>query len=155
MKYRLLYTIFFYLLLYSVSNGQVDSIYYNVKVTLKNWEVIKAKEVRYNEKNNFIHFPQKDHTHINYNLKEVYTIEHKKGSHTLLYSFCGLAAGSLVFYGIYKVNDWDDPFNDVSSSKISSTFFACAGLGVGIGFIIGRTKGKYKLIYQNGKFVYY
>jgi hypothetical protein len=88
-------------------------------------------------------------------LKEINAIDIQKGNHAFIYGLVGFGVGVTAFYLIHEANNWGDPFNDVSSKTISSTFFITSGIGIGLGVAIGAGKKKYKKIFINGSFVNY
>jgi len=124
-----------------------------VRITLTNWNEIYIKKLRVNPETSSVSFLDSKLFSVNYELTDIFSIERETGSKALYYSLVGGAIGILGFYTIYRISDWDDPYNEVNSMTIGSTFFLCTGIGLGVGFAIGRTKKKYKPIYEKGQFI--
>lgn len=98
---------------------------------------------------------QVDSEYTSLELISLHMIRIEKGHYAFLYGLCALCAGLVLFQAIYSGNNWNDPFTDVSSSTISSTFYACVGIPLAISIPIGVKKKKYKKIYEDGKFINY
>ncbi len=125
-----------------------------VRITTKTWEEIKSPTLElYPSTNTLDYINPLNQKKLNLGLENIHTIEYQKGSKALIWGLVGAGTGILVFSAINEANNWGDPFNDVSSSTIGATFFACTGLGFSIGALIGSKSKKYKKIYVNNQFV--
>jgi len=117
-----------------------DSIFFDVRVTTKNWDDIISPELRFNYNQNSFVLLNKNNQLINYKLDNIYSIEQQKGSRALRGSLIGGAIGMLI--GTLCKDDINN-----------STFFLCTGGGLSIGLLIGYGIKKYKKIYFNEQFV--
>ena len=131
-----------------------QKIFKNAKIQAYSGEWIRSQAIQLLPQSDAIGYTLAGQTkNVELHLKEINSIEVQKGSNALMYGLLGAGVGMSVFYVINEANDWDNPFNDVSSSKIASTFFVCTSIGTGIGIAVGIGKKKYKKIYMNGNFV--
>jgi hypothetical protein len=121
--------------------------YTKVKITTLQWDELKSPNLELLPNQNGIkYFDIRTKNQINLGLDKIHMIEYQTGSKALLWGLIGAGTGIAVFSALLK--------SDMNSQTLTPVFFACTGVGISIGVLIGSGNKKYKKIYSNGQFVF-
>jgi len=128
--------------IFCISISQAQS-FSNVKVTLKNGQVVKGKKAVIN--NQSIAF-SKEGVGNNYALADVALVEARKGGAGWWALGCG--GGCLAVYGLVLASN-DPAESGYENSELVPGIIMLVGLSTGVGLLIGSLTDKYKPVYTS------